>query len=281
MTSDGVFLLRQIAKRADKRVRRTNLLDPNVCSSQFNPDRRWEIREVPGDVFHHQIGITARGRKVRLRANRQFIVAEIQADLEVIPLSINRPDRVFFWATSSLQIAGFPNLQVFSNSPEPHLKEFLALPSLAEVLNALRLDETESLHIYANGLSLYLQPGSPEEALLAVQTLCIFVEKLPEKQGTIDLTMTALPSKFQSLLPLIPEWSVADDDFRTELLENKSRAELRRFLAVVEPELAAIDSYLASFANEPLSDAAAALGRLAECAAEVKMILSNRTNAKR
>lgn len=279
MTSDAVFLLRQIAKRADKRVRRTNLLDPNVCSSQFNPDRRWEILEVPGDVFHHQIGITARGRKVRLRANRQFIVAEIQADLEVIPLSINRADRVCFWATSSLQIAGFPNLQVFSNSPEPHLKEFLALPSLAEVLNALRLDETESLHIYANGLSLYLQPGSPEEALLAVQTLCIFAEKLPEKHGTIDLT--ALPSEFQSLLPLVPEWSVADDDFRTELLENKSRAELRSFLAVVEPELAAIDSFLDSFANEPLSDAAAALGRLAECAAEVKIILSNRTNAKR
>lgn len=279
MKVDAVSLLRQVAKQAGKLVRRTNLLDANVCSSRFNPDRPSEVEELPGDVFHHQTEIAVSAHKVRLRANKHFVVTEIRADIGVIPLSINRADRICFWARSPLQIDGFPDLPVFSNSSEPRLREFLGLPSVAEALIALRLDKTESLHIYSNGLLLYLQPESPEEVLSAVQTLCVLVDKLFAPSEPVDLT--GLPPEFQSLVAAYPGWSVSDDDSRTEMLGKKSKAELRSFLSVMQPQLAAIDSYLNAFGNTPLSDAAAALGTLAECAAEVKIILSSRTRAKR
>jgi hypothetical protein len=162
-----------------------------------------------------------------------------------------------FQRFSGHPLAGFANLQVFSNSSEPPLGEFLGLPSLAEALIALRLDETESLHIYSNGLLLYQQPESLEEAMSGIQTLCVLVDKLLAPSEPIALT--GLPSEFQSLLPLIAGWSVSDDDSGTEMLGKKSKGELRSFLSVVQPQLSAINSYLDSFGNNPLSDAAAAL----------------------
>jgi hypothetical protein len=58
------------------------------------------------------------------------------------------------------------------------------------------------------------------------------------------------------------------------MLEHRSPESLRQFVAAVEPQIAYINEFLDSFAGKRLSDAAAALGTLAECVAEAKIIIS-------
>lgn len=62
-----------------------------------------------------------------------------------------------------------------------------------------------------------------------------------------------------------------------EMLDRKSRRELARFVAAVEPYFPAINEYLNSLNDAAHSEAAVALGSLAECAAEAKTILGDST----
>jgi len=48
-----------------------------------------------------------------------------------------------------------------------------------------------------------------------------------------------------------------------------------KFVAAVEPHIPSINEYLDSFGEEALPEAAAALGTLAECATEGKLILES------
>lgn len=59
------------------------------------------------------------------------------------------------------------------------------------------------------------------------------------------------------------------------MLERKSRRELARFVAAVEPYFSTINEYLNSLNDAAHSEAAVALGSLAECAIEAKIILGD------
>jgi hypothetical protein len=271
MTADTIALLKKIAKQFGKSVRNLNGYDANVCTSPFHPERPWEILALPGDIFRHKLGITVAGHKVTLRANAEFVVAEIPADIDVELVSINRRDKLFQLKETSLRVPDFPELKVFSRSSSEDIKEFLGLPSLRQALGKLRLKQAESLHIYRNGPVLYSQPESSEEILQAVEAVCDLVEKLPPLDDTAELN--TLPREFKKLFPLMRTWAISDDELKSEILERKSRKELAEFVAAVEPYFPAINEYLDSFGDRAHSEAAVALGRLAECAADAKIIL--------
>jgi hypothetical protein len=82
------------------------------------------------------------------------------------------------------------------------------------------------------------------------------------------------------LTPLIRKWGVTDDDERRELLEKASQETLKRLVKSVVPHLSSIDEYLDSFGTEALSEAAIALGALAECTLEAQLQLDH-LNPKR
>jgi hypothetical protein len=160
---------------------------------------------------------------------------------------------------------------IFASSRGDALRQFLASPSLTLALAALRLKEAESLHIYRNGPVLYFKPESPDEVLSAEETLCDLVQKLPSFDGGVNFD--GLPPELKKLTPLIREWAEPDDELRSELLERKLESVLRKFVAAVEPHIPSINEYLDSFREEASPEAAAALGRLAECASEARLIL--------
>jgi len=272
MTVDPVATLRNFAKQFGKSVRKTNLFDPNVCNSPPDPDHPWKHLPLPGDMFRYKVAIDFAGNKVRLRANGEFVVVEIPCNLDVDVLSINRRDKIFLWKRSPFEAAGFPSLPIFADSTSDRLRQFLASPSLTQALNALCLGETESLHIYQNGPVLYFKPESIDEAVLAVKALCSFIEKLPSIDDSVNLD--GLPPKFKELSPLIRKWAVSDDELRTEMLEHKSETALRKFVSAVEPHIPSINEYLDSFGEEAPPEAATALGTLAECATEARILLS-------
>jgi hypothetical protein len=271
MAGDPVALLRSVAKQFGRSVRTICHFDFNVCMSPRHPDRPWEILPLPGDMFRHKVAIDFGGHKVRLLANGEFVVVEIRCDLEVDVVSINRRDRIFCLKRSTFEAAGFPSLPIFADSTGDSLRRFLASPSLTQVLNALRLEESESLHIYGNGANLYFKPESVDEVVLAIKALCSFMDKLPTVGDSVNLD--ELPPKFEDIFSLIREWAVADDELRTEMLEQKSEAALRKFVSAVEPHIPAINEYLDSFGEKALPEAATALGALAECATEASIIL--------
>jgi hypothetical protein len=106
-----------------------------------------------------------------------------------------------------------------------------------------------------------------------VKTLCDLVDRLPSFNDSVDLE--ELPAEFKKLSSLIREWAEPDDEIRSELLGQKSEAALRKFVAAVEPHIPSINEYLDSFREQALPEAAVALGRLAECATEARLILEN------
>jgi hypothetical protein len=271
MAADPVSLLKTVAKRFGKSVHEANLFDANVCTSPTDPDRPWEHLPLPGDIFRHKVDIAYAAHRVRLRANGEFVVAEIPSNLNVEVLSINRQDKVFQLEPSPFKVPSFPALQIFASSRGGALRQFLASPSLTLALTALRLKEAESLHIYRNGPVLYFKPESPDEVLSAVETLRDLVQKLPSFDGGVNLD--GLPPEFKKLSPLIRKWAELDDELRSELLERKSESVLRKFVTAVEPHIPSINEYLDSFREEAPPEAAAALGRLAECASEARLIL--------
>jgi len=270
MAADPVSLLKAVAKRFGKSVDETNLFDANVCTSPTDPDSPWEHLPLPGDIFRHKVDIAYAAHRVRLRANGEFVVAEIPSNLDVDVLSINRQDKVFQLKPSPFKVPSFPALQIFASSTGDTLRQFIASPSLTLALTALRLKGAESLHIYRNGPVLYFRPESPDELLSAAEALCDLVGKLPSSDAGVNLD--GLPPEFKKLSSLIREWTEPDDELRGELLEGKSEAALKKFVAAVEPHIPSINEYLDSFKEAP-PEAAAALGRLAECASEARLIL--------
>jgi hypothetical protein len=85
--------------------------------------------------------------------------------------------------------------------------------------------------------------------------------------------LSKLPERFAPLLPLIKIWGVTDDTERDELRAASSSTELERIVEKVQPYFEAINLYLDSFGDLPMSEAAIALGALAEFAAETQVLL--------
>jgi hypothetical protein len=271
MENYSVDLLREIAKQFRKSVRSTNLFDANVCTSPADPERPWEHLALPGDIFRHKLDIVYRGHEVTLRVNGEFVVIEVSGNFDVDVCSINRRDRVFQLKSRFSQMPGFPSLPVFSRRPDTDISQLLNSPALQRALDALRLKNNESMHIYRNGIVLYLQRESQGDVMSAVEVLCDLAAELPMLDEEPDLD--ALPVQFKGLSDLIPMWAVSDDKARSELIEQASHEKLEHLVAEVAPHISAINEYLDSFGDEALPEAAVALGALAECALEAQLRL--------
>jgi hypothetical protein len=269
--ADQATLLKDIAKQMGKSVRALNLFDPNVCTSPTDPEHPWQRLPLPGDFFRHQLSIEYKGRKVWLRANSDYMFVQVSGRFGAGLLSINRRDCGSSSSEVPLRIPAFPTLPVFARQSAGQLVELLGSVALRQALDDLQLMEKESLHLYADGVALYLQRTSVHETISAVEVACNLAEQLPGENEVEDIDLDVLPPKFQALAPLIRKWGVTDDEERSGLLDKASRITLERLVKSVTPHLSSIDEYLDSFGAEALSDAAIALGALAECTLEAKL----------
>lgn len=276
MAADPVAMLKDLGRQFGKRVSSTNLFDANVCTSPRDPERPWEVLALPGDLFRHKLNMTFGGCKVVLRANSDFMVVEVTGSSDADVCSINRRDKVMsLLKRNRLRVPSFPSLPVYSRQLDTDLRKSLNSVTLTQALTALQLTKHESLHLYRNGLVLYLQRDSKDDIESAVRIACELTKKLagefPAVEDSVDLA--ALPRQFESLIGLIPKWALADDEQRREMLEEESLEALRTFVEVVSPYIPAIDRYLDSFGDESPTEAAVTLGTLAECCLEAQIRL--------
>jgi hypothetical protein len=271
--ADPVTILKEIARQSGKIVRSLNLFDPKVCKSPTDPDRPWMHLPLPGDFFRHQVSFESNGRKVRLHANSDFMVGQVSGSFAIDAFSINRRD--LGMSEVPLRMARFPALPVFARQASDQLAELLDSAALRQALDDLQLKEKESLHLYVDAIVFYLQRSSVCEIMSAIEVTRRLAEQLPTRNKYQGVDLDVLPSNFKVLIPFIRKWGVTDDLERSELLEKASRKTLERLVRSVSPHLSLIDEYLSSFGKEPLSEAAIALGALAECTVEAQLQLGH------
>jgi hypothetical protein len=271
MAMDPVAILKDIGEQYGRRVSSANLFDANVCTSPRDQGRSWEILALPGDIFRHKLNITFEDHKVTLHANGDFIAVKVTGNLDVDVCSINRRDKVFQLDLSPFRVPGFQSFPVYSRQPNADFRQFLNSAALATALNTLQMTEHESLHIYGNGILLYLQRDSKYAVMSGVEVAYKLMGQLPAVDDSQDFT--GLPANFENLFELIPKWALRDDEKRSEMLEEESLESLRTFVEIVGPYIPAIDKYLDSFGDESPPEAAVTLGTLAECCLEAQIRL--------
>jgi len=272
--SDTLTVLNELRKRLDGRIRSITLYDGNVCSWTHPPDRTWESIPVSGDPLSKQLMCAYRGRKIKLFANRQFLNTQVAGCFGVSYLSINRKN-----ANNPL-LRPSENV-VMANKEYPTFtksgmlsaiqKDLLAKVDLLTMIRALDMQARESIHFAEDCVSLYCDQPSLSRAMNALESLIDLAESVNASPQGPDLER--LPDQFRPLVPLIGKWAIGDDLDREDLLVSSPGSVLQELVDTVEPYLKSIDAYLDSFIKQPPSEEAAALGRLAECAAEAKMRL--------
>jgi hypothetical protein len=271
---DAIGLLAEVAAWYERRTTNTKMYDPNVGISGGDWRDALEGRPVGLDWFRKQFKTTDAGRKLILRANDQFIAADVRGEFGVTPFSINRPDRVFGHSRQSSIRVGSNSMVLFSHAVE-EVSAVLGKPSVKRVIASLRLSTNESLHVYVNCVTVYLQPTSRPRILGGVASAIALADRLPARAATI-VDVSGLPSELAALVPLARRWGLSDDVDRGERLRRTSTRGLRGLVRAVAPLCGAVNAYLDSCGDAPMPESATIIGALAECAVEAQLLLEQR-----
>jgi len=271
--------LEEIARKLGKRTVFLNLIDPQVARSSWNWRDSFSNKSSPSDFFSRKLSFKANNLRVTLRVNDEYLVADIMGKfggLVICSFMNNRahePSRIL--ASNSLCKAFECKVYVPIQDTESTLS-FLLNPSIQASVKALHLSKRESFHIGNGYASLYLQRFNSDDVLKTLDILYQLLALLPPADEE-SINLEELPRDFHKLIPWIRRWGICDDNDRSEKINKASSDTLARLVDAVEPEFNALNAYLESFQNEPLTESAIMLGALAEGASEAKLLLQRRS----
>ena len=266
-------VLAEIARLHGSKVNDAQEYDPNVCTFTQNPRNRAILLASSGQPFARKTVFQVAGLKVRLFANENFLRTMLLHDLAVEPFSLNRADKIQLLKPAGEIVLGgrsYPVSMRTGSAPEPHSGIF-GNAGFLHFLETVNIAGEESLHVYRNGLAVYLCSPSAERADRIIEAGASFLSHWPAEPQKADLR--GLPANFAPLLPLVQAWGTIDDEEREERREQSSRPALQAMVEQVGPYLPAINSYLRQFGDTPLPEAAVALGALAEFVVETEIFL--------
>lgn len=269
--SNPIEVLKAFASNAKKKVLPCNLFDANVCASVMNESTNWNLKLISGYVFSHQVRTHYRKRRVVLEASEEYLCISVEGSLNVGLCSINRANKILFVDfPAALTIARDSFWPIFVKQdaiPSIELQEFLDRQPLHAAVSLLVGSSKESLHICGDSICVYSCIQSLDALQAGIDLLC---ELVGPRTRILRTDLKSLPASLGSLIPLIQKWAEGDDGWREDKLQRSSISEIQKLISSVDPFLNEIDNYLDSHDDE----AAHALGRLAECAAEAKFLLS-------
>lgn len=266
-------ILQEIAGHRGSKVSPCQDFDPNVCTFTQDPRNRAALIASSGQPFLRKTAFKTGGLRARLFANDSFLRILLLCDLDLEPVSLNRTDRIQMLKPAGKIVLGGRSYPVSTRSgspPDPRSGIFNDAGFLL-FLETASLGSEESLHIYSNGLAVYLFSPSAERAGRIIEAGAAFLSQWPTASRKIDLR--GLPANFSPLLPLVQAWGTIDDAEREERRQSAPRPALQAMVEQVTPYLPAIHSYLRQFGDAPLTEAAVALGALAEFVVETGLYL--------
>jgi hypothetical protein len=274
-TDENERVLRSLAREFKGRVAQCELYDANICTCRYEPDQLWKPIPVEGAPLSKRARFSYRERKIELFSNHTYFYIGIEGAFAISAFSINLKIRIGYRSVYASDIQT-PHAMLPAFTQDGALsaihKRVLDRPEFHALLDCAELQKGEGVVLSAGDIGVYLvKPGLGKVRSVVEKAIDLAdAEQISDDES--DLTQ--LPSKFHPLIPMIEKWAIADDLERQDLLDAASNAALKKLLAAVEPYLASIDSYLDSFIEPSVADAAAALGCLAETAAEIRQRLS-------
>jgi hypothetical protein len=278
--SDGALdILASFAKLHKKRTAATNVYDLNVCRYEVDPKNYGHLKLTSGYPLTRQLRIKYGNYRINLAASPEYLEILLRGKFTAPQISINQPEGNYPLGLQS-RVGDLRNgsskWPVFVRggaSPFGIVEAVLQSATLLNAAQRLLKEPRETLHIHDEGVNLYFKPSSVEEVQPAIETLTSLIGDVGTAIPENPLDRSVFPGQFEDLLPLIRRWGILDDEDRNALLTKSSPAAIRRLVNTVGPHLPAINFYLDSFGDQPLSEAACALGALAECTVEAQLAL--------
>jgi hypothetical protein len=246
-----------------------------VMLHDANVGRQSVASAVGRHLYTIRLILSQSGRKTEIVAGEELGRISTFGEFDMPRFTINAKDRIGFESASAGNVRiGMSVFEVFAEDGQltSAQRKILRSTELAELTRYHQFREGEALHFYRNGIVLYVRREDLSAELVSLQVALASI--LPA--GTDDAESIELPLEFSNLVNISRDWALGDDLERSERIQNATEQELKDILAVVEPELEAINSYLGRFHEDPPSAAAANLARLAETAMEVKITLAHR-----
>ncbi len=273
--SNSQKVLKDIAKQVGGRVSSCQVYDRNICSFRVDPENPAQIISTAGQPFTRQLTYAQKNQRVRLHTNDTFLEISFPIELGIEPIAINRPNKITLMRSAGESEIGTLKYPVFSSNgvlDKAHLS-LIESGSFCRFVETVNPSAEESIHLNRSGLTIYLCLPSAQRVFDLINASTVLLQQFaPKKQG-IDLS--SLPAQFRPLIPRIQSCGITDDAARDELRENSTRAALQAVVEEVKPYLSGIDSYLDSFGERALPEAATALGALAEFVAETELYLKD------
>jgi hypothetical protein len=278
-SSNATSVLLEIVRLMKARASSCERLDLNVCAFEPDPSNVVKVIITRGEPFIRQTTFVKEGQRVRLYANQDFLTLWMPHKFDVDPISINKRDMNFFLKPAGELVAGRTH-EVFAGDGvlSSDQKAFLGDAALLEFVKSVNLAGAESIHFHRNGMSIYLSRPSFERTCKSIDLACAFLRYASTLvTREVELELRTLPPSFHPLIPLIRAWGISDDAEREERRSQVSKEALQRLVDEVKLYFGVINSYLNSFGDQQ-SDAATALGALAEFAAETDLYLKKGRN---
>ena len=182
--------------------------------------------------------------------------------------SINIPDKICL-ANKRLKNAGGLETVFTDNSNDERVKSCIELLNID--LKSLLLDKTEGLSVYRNSLQLILRHDRQliQEIKICKKLKSLIETNFPDKDNKSDYS--DLPIELKQILLKYETLAITDDFERDELIEGLSTKQRNNLIKAIEPKLEAINSFLDTFGDKPLTEGAIGL----QCLAELTIELTN------
>jgi hypothetical protein len=236
--------------------------------------RRQEVSTETGSIYTSRLVFAQTGRRIEIVTSQELGRVSIFDEFDVPLFTINSQDRCGFTSFSigKVRVGSF-DYEVFTKGGvvTSSQKRLLRSIELAHLISVHQLRRGEALHFYRNCLVLYNRIEDLSSVL--VRHMVALAKIIPADNDATDLE---LPAQFADLETILKDWGISDDLERSDKIGAASEQELRELLAVVEPRVAVINSYLNDPKENPMSNAAANLGRIAEAIIEAKAALLSR-----
>lgn len=245
----------------------------SVQHRDANADRQESSAET-GSIYTSRLVFTQAGRRTEIVANPELACISISGEFDVPLITVNAQDRCGFTSLSigEVRIGSF-DYEVFTKDGvvTDSQNQLLHSSQLTGLISVHPFRKGEALHLYRNCLGLYVR--KEDLSTILVRRMIALADIIPAESEAKDLE---LPAQFSDLRNILKGWAISDDQERSDKIDDASEEELRRFLAVVEPRLGAISSYLGDSKEDPSTDASANLEAIVEAAIEARGALLTR-----
>ncbi len=225
-----------------------------------------------GEVEYQELVAKWHGFRVRVGTSDTRVDCSLGPFPAPVGFSVNQPNLVGGGQEPLERPVPHLGLQIFWSRVwrSADIAAWLQVQGNADLIAALHLAADEALHVWGE-VSLV---GRPERA--SVQTIeqlwdlaeAVRSDADPDLVDGLTFDLEKVPADLRPLESLVRRFAVGDDILRAELLAEATPDERAQLSHWVTPLLSRIDAFLDTF-EEPHSDEAILLGRLAEATCEI------------